>query len=302
MKHPGIALRNWWEKNWPEAHAAVTAGLPQFITASKPRALGSSVPAFCFHVVDPETFEADLDFLVRNGYSTINAGAMLDHLEGRQPAPEGAVVLSFDDGSCNLYDVVFPLLKRYGMSAVAFIAPGLHEEAAMEHADNHLAHPLRWSQIREMHHAQVIDFQSHTYEHRYVPRWPEPIVMEGSDNEVIGPLRGPDRTIAEDFRMAKETLETKLDKTVSHLAFPKYFGTAESLRIGADCGYKAFWWGVLPHRPDNRPGQSPEHIIRIDGRYLRRLPGTGRESLPKIMYARYGGKVSRLWPGARVAV
>ena len=31
-----------------------------------------------------------------------------------------------------------------------------------------------------MHESGLVDFQSHTYEHRYVPRWPEPIVLTGA--------------------------------------------------------------------------------------------------------------------------
>jgi peptidoglycan/xylan/chitin deacetylase (PgdA/CDA1 family) len=284
-------LRNIWEKNWPEAHAAATGGLPQFILTRRPRDLGSSVPVFCYHAVNAEEFEIDLDFLSKNGYVTIDADTLLDHLEERRPAPKRAVVLTIDDGARNLFEVAFPLLKRYGMKAVAFIVPRFHQEDSGDSpysSNRHLLRPLSWSQIQEMHASGIIDFQSHTYEHRYIPRWPEPVDLEGSDPEVIRSLQGPALTIAEDFRLSKEILEQKLNKAIRHLAFPKFNGTEKALRIGHALGYRAFWWGVLPHRPDNRPGQSPSHVVRLNCQFLRRLPGDERKSLIKILRKKYG--------------
>ena len=260
MTHIISTLRNSWEKNWPEVRAALTGGLPQFIFSRRPRDLGLGVPVFCYHVVNAEEFDADLDFLSRNGYVTITADTLLDHLEERCRAPERAVVLTFDDGAHNLYEVVFPLLKRYGMTAVAFVAPRFHgedSEDSSRDSNGNYPRPLRWSQIREMHASGFIDFQSHTYEHRYVSRWPEPVDLAGTSPELVRSLSGQVLTITEDFRLAKDTLEQKLGKTVRHLAFPKFNGTSAALRIGHECGYEGFWWGVLPHRPDNRPGQSP---------------------------------------------
>jgi peptidoglycan/xylan/chitin deacetylase (PgdA/CDA1 family) len=290
-----------WQKNWPEVYAAATGGLPRFVFQSRPQPLGPSVPVFCYHVVDPPKFEADLDFLSRNGYVTIDADTLLDHLMGRRQAPEGAVVLTFDDGPRNHYEVVFPLLKSYGMKGVAFIVPRFHEEASqgLPYHSGHLPRrPLNWLQIREMHDSGAMDFQSHTYEHRYLPRWPEPLNLEGSDPEVVGSLRGPVLAIREDFRLSKEILEQKLNKAVCHLAFPMFNGTAEALRIGQECGYEAFWWGVIPHFPGNRPGQSPSHIVRLKPEFLRRLPGEGRLSLSRVLGERYGARASRFWRGS----
>ena len=299
------ALRISWEKNWPEAHALLTGSLPQFILARRPRPLGLSVPVFCYHTVDAERFEGDLDFLSSNGYVTIDADALLDHFEERPRAPERAVVLTIDDGARNLYEVVYPLLKRHSMKAVAFVAPRFHEDepagSSCQPKDD-LARPLNWAQIREMHESGVIDFQSHGYEHRFVPRWPETAPLVGSDDELVEGLRGAVLTIEDDFRLAKETLETKLDKTIRHLAFTRYIGTREALSIGSELGYKGFWWGALPNQPGNRPGQSPLYVVRLDRLFLRRLPGRGREPLRRILAARFSGTASRILGLMRVPI
>jgi hypothetical protein len=184
------------------------------------------------------------------------------------------------------------------MRGVAFIVPRFHEEASPGFAgsSSHLPlRPLNWSQIREMHDSGVIDFQSHTYEHRYLPRWPEPLNLEGSDPEVVAALRGPALAVEEDFRLSRQILEQRLNKCVRHLAFPMFDGTAEALRIGRECGYEGFWWGVLPHCPGNRPGQSPSRIVRLKPEFLRRLPGEGRLSLSRVLEERYWASVLRLW-------
>jgi peptidoglycan/xylan/chitin deacetylase (PgdA/CDA1 family) len=296
------SLRNIWGKNWPEVRAAVTGGLPRFILWPRPSDLGPAIPVFCYHIVNPEEFESDLEFLSRNGYVTIDADTLLDHFKERREAPHRSVVLSFDDGERNLYEVAFPSLRRYDMKAVAFIATRFHQDQdahTLSSSSTDISCPLSWSQIRQMHESGVIDFQSHTHEHRYIPRWPEPADLEGSDAEVVRSSRGPEIGIAEDFQLSKETLEQKLNKTVSHLAFPCFNGTKQALFIGQRLGYKGFWWGVLPHRPDNRPGHSPLYIVRIGGRYLRRLPGNGREPLFRIMRRRYRESVLRFLTSGR---
>jgi hypothetical protein len=138
-----------------------------------------------------------------------------------------------------------------------------------------------------MHTSGIIDFQSHTFEHRYVPRWPETSDPAGSDAEYVQALRGPGLPLAEDLQLAKELLEQRLHKTVWHLAFPQYKGTKEALRIGREIGYRAFWWGTLPRHPGNRPGQSPSYVSRVTGEFIRRLPGDRREPMRRILYARY---------------
>jgi hypothetical protein len=146
-----------------------------------------------------------------------------------------------------------------------------------------------------MHESGTIDFQSHTYEHRYLPRWPEPISLEGSAPEVVESLRGLALAIREDFRLSKEILEQKLNKPIRHLAFPRFTGTTEALHIGGECGYEGFWWGAMSHCPDNRPGQSLNYIVRLKPQFLRRLPGKGRMPLTEVLCEIYSSGTLASW-------
>lgn len=291
------SLRRSWEKNWPEVGCALSGGLPRFVTARRPAEVGACVPVFCYHRIDADRFGADVAFLRRNGYTTLDADALADHMEGVRPAPERSVVLTIDDGASCLRSVAFPILRELRAVAVAFVCPGLHTWDARPAADGS-ERLCSWPEILEMHASGCVDFQSHTMEHRYVPRWPEPCPVAGGAPEEVLARRGPARRLSEDLLLARTMLESALSKRVRHLAFPQYIGTAESVRIGRRCGYRAFWWGVLPARPGNRPGDPTDAVVRVSGEFLRRLPGEGRVSLRSVLWERYCGNLER-WRGAR---
>ncbi len=288
-------LRNTWNKNWPEIRCAATGSVPDFILSRKPKPLVDSVPVFCYHIASGPDLEQDLCHLRENGYDTLSADALLEYLN-REFFPENpSVVLSFDDCSRNLFQVAFPLLKKYNCQAVAFAAPRFHDLAeAMQDRERR---PCTWQELAALSDSGIVDIQSHSLEHRYVPRWPEPVPLCGADadmNEAVA--RAPGRSLKEDLFLARRILEEKLGKPVRHLAFPRYDGTDAAIRVARTLGYESFWWGVLPGRPTNCPGDSPDRIVRISGEFLRRLPGSERAPLSSILRARYGRSLRR-WAG-----
>ncbi|WP_031387037.1 polysaccharide deacetylase family protein [Desulfonatronum thiodismutans] len=286
-------LQNSWEKNWPEIRCGLTGSLPDFILARAPKPPGSSVPVFCYHVVESADFEKDLVYLAENGYDTITADALLTHLTGQACVDKPSVVLTFDDCSRNLFTTAFPLLEKYGRHAVAFVAPHFHDFAELTVSSD--LRPCTWDEIKVMSQSGLVDFQSHSLEHRYFPRWPEPVPLCGAEaalNATVNPHSF--RTMEQDLRESKRVLSQRLEVDVKHLAFPRYDGTDEAVRIGQALGYEGFWWGVLPERPTNRPGDSSDRIVRISGEFLRRLPGEGRRPLAEILRARYGFALRRM--------
>jgi peptidoglycan/xylan/chitin deacetylase (PgdA/CDA1 family) len=270
-------LRRAWEKNWPELHCTLRGGMPDFVTSRKPREPGACIPVFCYHLVDAEEFGRDLEFLERNGYSTLDADQLADHMEGEEPAPPRSVVLTIDDGMRNLYTHAFPLLRQFDQKAVAFIAPGLHR-----------GRPGRlcsWVEIEEMHLSGLVDFQSHTLEHRFIPRWPAPCGIRDEHGWI--PLkRSSPLMLRADLTAARQLLNRQLRKKTLHLALPQYGGTQEAARIAKASGYRAVWWGMLSGRPGNALGDPLMQIVRLNAQFVRRLPGQGRISLASILQQR----------------
>lgn len=179
-------LRWSYRKNAPDLFALLVRNYPRFVTDRNPKELREEIPVFTFHTVEPVSFEQQLRFLAENGYQTLDGEAFRAAIAGEAEIPPRSVLLTFDDGRASLYTVAFPLLKRYGGRAVAFIIPGLIPETARTPrtydafiagratAEDLLARerghePLcSWEEIRTMHGSGVIDFQSHTMFHHQV--------------------------------------------------------------------------------------------------------------------------------------
>lgn len=51
----------------------------------------------------------------RENFHVITMEQVIDYLDGGDPLPDKAMLLTFDDGYIDHYRYVFPLLKEYGM-------------------------------------------------------------------------------------------------------------------------------------------------------------------------------------------
>jgi peptidoglycan/xylan/chitin deacetylase (PgdA/CDA1 family) len=277
-------IRKSWRKNRHELKGLFDGGVPRFLLSARPENLGTSVPVFCYHTVTAADLGRDLSFLERNGYSTLGGDALLAHLRSEQPAPPQSVVLTFDDGAYNFYEVVLPLLERFHMRALAFVAPGMHFDDPTPEFATTRERPMTWNELRQVHASGLVDVESHTYESRYLPT---PIALTGVDPKLERHLRGKARPVTEDLRLAKQRIEEQLPgKVVRHIAFPAYDGTPEGVRAATQCGYEACHWGIVAGRPLNPPGASPYRIARVSHEYLRRLPGEGRATFAAVVRER----------------
>ena len=294
-------LRETWRKNGPEVVSALTRGLPDFVMSGAP-VEHAGIPVFCYHDVSAALFESHLRFLQANGYSTLTADELASALrhDGNSRITSGSarrVVMTFDDGLLSLHDSVFPLLCRYNQRVVAFISPVFHTSAAVNASDSgRWALPTcSWQHIETMHASGLVDFQSHTLEHRLVFRWPCGAPLSGMSDAECERLRGPALSMADDFARAREIIEHRLGKTVRHLAFPLYDGTLDAIRVGRDCGYEAFYWGVRPWKATNARGDDLSSIVRLSGEFLPRLPGRERVPLHAILRDRYARHAPQWW-------
>jgi peptidoglycan/xylan/chitin deacetylase (PgdA/CDA1 family) len=273
------ALKRSWEKNSYELAGLLNGGLPRFVISAAPAELGTKIPVFCYHTISADHLRDDLEFLKRNRYRTLSGDELLKTLRGERPAGEREVVLSFDDGAVNFYEVAFPLLIRHEARALCFVAPGMHFDEPPRAFRHVRERPMTWTELREIHATRLVDIESHTLESRHVPTWPEPRSLNGVAPALEDALRGTPLPIEEDFRRAKALLEAQLPgKVVRHLAFPAYDGTPDAVAAARRCGYEACHWGIIPGQPLNALGTSPWEISRCSHEFVRRLPGEERQS------------------------
>lgn len=71
--------------------------------------------------VTPEQFAAQLDWLHRQGYSTIRMDTLARCLQGIETCPARSVALTFDDGYADAYSTALPLLQEYGFVATFYV-------------------------------------------------------------------------------------------------------------------------------------------------------------------------------------
>ena len=76
--------------------------------------------------VTPAMFEAHLAFL-KEWCSVLRIDDLASFCAGR-PLPPNPVLITFDDGYLDNYETVYPLLTKYGLSAVFFVATSYIEE------------------------------------------------------------------------------------------------------------------------------------------------------------------------------
>jgi peptidoglycan/xylan/chitin deacetylase (PgdA/CDA1 family) len=113
-----------------------------------PDAVGRSL------TLDPATFESQLSWLRSHHIRTLTTAQLAGAL-AQGPAPENAVVLTFDDGYVDAATVVTPLLVKYGARASFYVTAGFIGDG--RHAS--------WAQLRAMRDAGM-EIGCHGTRHR----------------------------------------------------------------------------------------------------------------------------------------
>jgi len=152
-------------------------------------------------------FERHLRWLADNGYTCIPLADVGRAFEAggatHEPLPGRSVVLTFDDGYRDNYELAWPLLKRYGFTATIFLVSDSIGGYNSFDADlpGEPVPMLGWEQVREMRSAGIT-FGSHTSTH--------PSSLIGLD----------DHRLRRELAGSKAALEEGLNEPVEHFSYP----------------------------------------------------------------------------------
>lgn len=121
------------------------------------------------YAVSPTNFVRQMDWLKNNGYCFVSVDQVLAARAGKQPLPEHAVLITFDDGYRSVYVNAFPVLKLFNAPAVIAVVGSWLEPTAngMVNFDGRsISHNemLSWAQIKEMTDSGLVEVGSHTYD------------------------------------------------------------------------------------------------------------------------------------------
>lgn len=176
---------------WQVPRDLLLGRYPPFVTGGS--LTKGDVPVFVFHSLEPESFGRKLSYLADNGYVTLSVDDYFGVVSGERPAPDRAVLLTFDDGRGSVWSVGLPLMKRLGMRGVVFLIPGrtptragappptwadvrpggASTQAVLERESAPDGTFLSWEEIEILARSGVFDFQSHTLTHSRIHVGPQ---------------------------------------------------------------------------------------------------------------------------------
>lgn len=118
------------------------------------------VPPFDRIAVNKDHLRDHFEWLKKNNYHVISIDNLLDAMNGKQPLPSKAVILTFDDGYLSFYTRAMPLLKKYNYPATLAVVGTWLEQQKVEGVK-----PLMTpAQIREVMASGLVEVASHTYD------------------------------------------------------------------------------------------------------------------------------------------
>ena len=128
-----------------------------------PESVADPLPVLMYHhmvpdgqdcndmTVTPSKFRADLEAVLAMGYTPV----LPRELAAGDALPEKPILITFDDGYRSNYDLVYPILREYGVKAcisIIVLMPDLP-------TDNFCT----WNQLREMTASGLVEIGSHSY-------------------------------------------------------------------------------------------------------------------------------------------
>ena len=114
-------------------------------------------------------FEREMAHLATNGYTTISLYELRKYILSNNPAtlPKKPVIITFDDGSSDWFDIVYPVLSKHKFKATFFVIT--NDDIRGKFPTGHT--PLSWEKMSEMARETdsagkaLFDFESHTHNH-----------------------------------------------------------------------------------------------------------------------------------------
>lgn len=163
-----------------------------------------------------ETFEEQLKYLQSKGYQTIGMDSLISFFQGSSTVQGKSVILTFDDGYTDFYEIAYPLLQKYNFKAVVFLPTGLVNNYGY----------LTWPEIEELKGSNVY-FGNHTWSHYAVVKDEEKIrsEIETADTQLTERSLNASKVFAYPYGSGSKFTQNLLRSSGYNLAFTTNYGT-----------------------------------------------------------------------------
>lgn len=183
-----------------------------------------TVPILCYHqlsqkkssnkiTVSEESFDRQMAYLKVSGYNVITLRQFLDFVECRRRPPQKSVLITIDDGWKTAKTIAYPILKKYGFTAVLFVYTDLIKDK-----QNSLT--LSWDDVRSLNRSGVFEIGSHTVTH--------------SD---LGKIS--DEQLQRELQDSQRIINAKIGITPDTIAYPNGVFNKKVMDSMSKYGYKA---------------------------------------------------------------
>jgi len=196
-----------------------------------------------YPVILASDLERQFRYLSENGIRGLTMSEYVAAI-GEPNPPRDAVLLTFDDNYETVYTIVYPLLRKYGLRATAFVRTS---KVGRENSINPHQTWLTWEQCREIQQSGYVDIEahgdaSHDRIHGYL-----------GDKLRLGPYLVTQRVdratgqaetemayrnrVLKELRTCKRIIDEQLEKDTKAFCWP--FGTSNetSLYLAREAGY-----------------------------------------------------------------
>jgi peptidoglycan/xylan/chitin deacetylase (PgdA/CDA1 family) len=191
--------------------------------------LGKKIPILAYHKIDEAVptrhwiairdFDAQMSTLRTNGFEAVTLEDIWQYTQGNRDLPEKPISLTFDDGYQNFYTKAYPILRKYGFVATAFlptdyIRDDVRHTNDWDRSSEERVFPtfhLLWTEVKELHKGGML-IGAHTQTHPDLASLYE-IAPAQARAEIIG---------------SKAEIESRLGVPVNFLSYP-YTSSNETL-------------------------------------------------------------------------
>ncbi|MEO9944758.1 polysaccharide deacetylase family protein [Paraglaciecola sp.] len=148
--------------------------------------------------VSPETFREHMSYLHKH-HTVLPLQKVVESLQNKQPLPDKAVAITFDDGYQNIYENAHPIMQEFKFPYTIFVNPPLIGKAHYQ---------LDWEQVKEMT-TQGVSFANHSNHHSHM------LTRAANESEDSWLKRS---TL--DVQQAEQQLTEKLGYSLKYFAYP----------------------------------------------------------------------------------
>ncbi len=224
-------------------------------------------------------FERHLRYFRDEGIPVLTLDDIASRQRRGEPLPDPAVVITIDDADRSVYELAWPLLKKYDIQAHLFVPTG--------RVDSHWSgiEVCTWPELREMSDSGTLVLGSHTHDlhfkvgtdlgrqpvfwnpDRIGDRQRERAQRElgdltdatpTSERERVSPLA--ENPVAADLLLSRRLLERHTGRDCRWLAWPYGFGNGALDSLAAHVGFS----GTLSLRPTSVDDETPSwHLGRF---------------------------------------